>query len=252
MAVRKVEIRRDAEGQYSFDPPAPVTLGPGDWVWWQFKDIPAGRALFIQFQAPSPQFGPFHSVRSLGNDSVIGKGNTGHAGPYSYRVLLLNPKTGEPEFSQYQEDGIDNQGQVDTSPVAFVQYTAHSADPIRVTPDSLRLNAGDTATWVIRGLEEGMFVTFNFTNAADTADDTASANRTGPFSSFFAMADGGSSEERVVRAHATGFMTGAGSDTPPDPIPAQFRYWIHVWNSDGTPAGKHDPVIDNLGPPIPG
>lgn len=110
MAVRKVEIRRDAEGQYSFDPPTPVTLGPGDWVWWQFKDIPAGRALFIQFQAPSPQFGPFHSVRSLGNDSVIGKGNTGNPGPYSYRVLLLNPKPGNPSSPNTRKMGSTTRG----------------------------------------------------------------------------------------------------------------------------------------------
>lgn len=255
MSVHKVKIS-DAGGSLSFDPPQ-VTLAPGDWVWWSYPDIPAGRLLFIQFQ--EPRFGPFHSVRSLGNDSVIGKGNTGQTGTYSYRALLLDPKTEAMVVSDYQEARIINQsGQADTSPEAQVLVTpargAGSSSPrvdVQVTPDTLSLNAGDTATWVISGpgLTADMFVTFDFTLESD---GSASKNRTGPFASFFTTAGGDRGDGQAeIRAHATGFLTGAGAHTPPESIPARFQYNIRVWSTEGGPIGGHDPVIDNLGPPIP-
>jgi plastocyanin len=255
MSVHRVEIR-DTGGILSFDPPQ-VTLAPGDWVWWSYPDIPAGQALFLQFQGA--RFGPFHSVRSLGNDSILGKGNTGQTGTYSYRAVLLDRKTETVVVSGYQEAGIVNQaGQVDTSPEARVVVTpvpgAGSSNPrvdVQVIPDTLSLNAGDTATWVISGpgLTADMLVTFDFTL---DPDGTASKNRTGPFSSFYTMAGGVQGGEEVeIRAHATGFLTGAGTHTPLESVPARFHYNIRVWSTAGGPIGGHDPVIDNLGPPIP-
>lgn len=248
MAVRMVKVS-DAGGSLSIEP-LQVTLLAGDWVWWRFSNVPAGYVPFIQITS-SGRFGPFHSMGSLGNDSVVGKGNTGQAGPYSYRALLLDPATGA-TITSGSEGTIDNKAtEVDTSPEARVVVTPNpdpQAEPgflVEITPFTLCLNAGDTATWTVSGLQEDMFVTFHF---VEDEEGTSSKNRTGPFASFTGMAGGGAGE---VRAHATGFMTGAGSHTPPASIPARFRYGIRVWSAAGDPLGGHDPAIDNLGPPIP-
>lgn len=244
MAVHQVLVH-NAEGSLSFDPTL-TPLAQGDWVWWSFLDVPAGFIPFIQFQAPAPLFGPFHSARSRGNDSVIGKGNTGVPGMYTYRAVLLDPETEQMITSAwlggiYNEVTSDN---ADTSPEAFATYHpgAPAGQQITVTPDSLCLNNGDTALWVVSGLQEGMFVTMHF----DAPEGGRSANRSGPFAALCAVAGGAAGE---MRLHGTGFMTEAGSDTP---IPARFSYTIKVWDADGTLLGSHDPAIDNLGPPIPG
>jgi hypothetical protein len=205
----------------------------------------------IQFDPSHPQ-GPFHSARSLGNDAVIGKGNTGMPGMYFYRAILIEPNEHEVIVSvtpgRIENTVTADPDQTDTSPEAVVTYDSLEPAPderVKIKPEKLYLNTGDTATWVVSGLEEGMFVTFHF----ETLEGGTSTNLTGPFASFSAMA-GGAGE---VRAQGTGFMKGAGaSGTPPESIPAHFQYKIRVWNADGTPAGGHDPAIDNLGPPIPG
>ncbi len=249
MSVHQVEVR--VVGESLAFTPTHTTLAQGDWVWWHFSHVPAGYVPFIQFQ--DPQLGPFHSVRSLGNDAVIGKGNTGQSGTYTYRAILLDPDTGTTMTSGYVGE-IDNQvEEADTSPEAQVVVTPNpDLSPgapkylVDVTPDTLCLNAGDTAIWAVSGLEPDTFITFHFEKSDD---HTTSTNRTGPFAAFIGMAGGGNGE---LRAHATGFMTGAGSPTPPESIPARFTYWIDVWSVQGEHLGGHDPVIDNLGPPIPG
>lgn len=246
MSVHQIEVRQTG-GSLSFAP-THTTLAPGDWVWWHFSHVPAGYVPFIQFEGS--QLGPFHSVRSLGNDAVIGKGNTGQPGAYTYRAILLDPETGATMTSGYVGE-IDNQVEdVDTSPEAQVVVTPIlGSNPrrveVRITPDTLRLNTGDTASWTVSGLEPDTFMTFHFEKADD---GTTSTNRTGPFAAFMGMAGGGNGE---LRAHATGFMTGAGSPTPPETIPARFSYWINVWSVQGEHLGGHDPAIDNMGPPIP-
>ena len=248
MAVRSVKV--SVTGESLSIEPLQVTLLPGDWVWWRFSNIPAGYLPFIRFTS-SGHFGPFHSAGSLGNDSVFGKGNTGQVGQWSYRALLLDPATGA-TITSGSEGEIDNRAtEVDTSPEAQVVVTRNpdpQAEPrflVDIIPSALCLNAGDTASWTVSGLEDGMFVTFHF---IEDESGTTSKNRTGPFASFFGMAG---SEAGHIRAHATGFMTGAGAHTPPASIPARFRYGIRVWSAAGDPLGGHDPVIDNLGPPIP-
>lgn len=247
MAVHQVVVS-DVGGSLSFVP-TQVTLAPGDWVWWSFLNVQAGFRPFIQFQGTDRQ-GPFHSVRSLGDDAVIGKGNTGQPGTYLYRPILLDPQAEvmitSGSLGQIVTEVLLGQ-EVDTSPEAFVTYhpQAPADEKIEVKPDRLRLNTGDTASWVVSGLAEGLIVTFHF----NTPEGGTSANRTGPFASFSVVAGGGPGQ---MRMYGTGFMTGAGSDTPPESIPAEFSYTIKVWNAEGELVGHHDPAIDNLGPPIPG
>ncbi len=225
--------------------PSEIELSDGDWVRWIFPDLPSDQFGFVFFL---PRFGPFHSLRSFSNTQVLGKGNVGLAdlagNRYDYTAMIL--RAGEKDPIATGVGTITNKAtRVDTAPEVFVTYDPTPglklSEAIKVIPDPVSLNPGDTATWYFVNLPEGAFANFLF-----VPDSLAPSLRVanGPFMDFYAC-DG--SGPVTVRASGTGF---AAAPLPENEAwPRNFTYHLEVRNPEGVLIGSHDPVIDNLGVP---
>ena len=214
-------------------------VNDGDWVLWQFPELKDNQFGFIFFNT---RFGPFHSLRSLGNTAVVGKGSTGSGpGSYDYTAMILQAGSRDPIATG---DGkITSQAtQVDTSPDVLVTYNPAPgltlAEAITVTPDPVRLNPGDTATWYFSNLPEGAFANFLFLL------EGMPPSQNGPFVNFYAARG---SDPSSVRASGTGFAIAPVGEV--QSWPAKIIYLVELRNQDGVLLGNHEPVIDNLGVP---
>jgi hypothetical protein len=181
------------------------------------------------------QFGPFQYIeRSSGG--LVALGNTGFAGSYPYILTLLDEDG--PVFTSAEVVITNLASTPDTSPEAVIQYqppVVQGLPPtLLVTPNPLSLEVGRTATWRIKGIPAGHFVTFRF-------DDVHPA--TGPFASLSLSRGVGD----CWRANATDFLFDL---APLIPLPAQISYHVALRNAQGQVLVSHDPVIEPLGPPI--
>jgi hypothetical protein len=230
---KKVSVVWD--GTYLKIEPNDIELGDGDWVRWSFEGIEKNDFGFISFQT---RFGPFHSLRSFANASVLGKGNTGPANvnAYPYQAMILDPNADVPVA---QAGGTINNvaSKTDTAPEVLVYYNADTKT-LQLAPETLGLNPGDTATWYFMNLPDDAFACFRFDPLVPGMSETF-----GPFVDFYACGGNGLVD---VRASGTGFAA----------LPAMaendsFTYHIQVRDSQGKLLASHDPAIDNLGPPPP-
>ena len=225
--------------------PETLDLNDGDWVEWKFWGLEEGEFGFISFKPETGKFGPFHSLRSHGRDSFLGKGNKGEGEKtYDYLALVLNLK--EDHALASGSGTISNHvSQEDTTPDIKVIYN-EQAGTINVIPQEARLNVGDTATWYFEGVPSNAFVCFKF-GSATAADGTLIEEMdvaSGPFVAFNACKDEGG----TVQASGMGFVAAI----PPYRWAKQFQYHLQVRKWDGELLAGHDPIIDNLGPPAPG
>ncbi len=237
-------VEEDTRKLLRINPPD-VELNNGDWVRWTFPPLPDDQFGFVFFNT---RFGPFHSLRSAGNSAVLGKGNIGSVSlagtsdhnQYNYTAMIL--RMGERDPIATGAGKITNQAtRVDTSPEVFVTYDPDPKLPlsqaIKVIPDPVSLNPGDTATWYFSNLPEGAFANFLFTL------DGVQTPANGPFVNFYAMSGG----LAAVQASGTGFAVVPLGEN--QPWPAKITYYLEVRNLEGVLIGSHDPVIDNLGVP---
>ncbi|MFP5285850.1 MAG: hypothetical protein ACLGI9_08945, partial [Thermoanaerobaculia bacterium] len=93
----------------------------------------------------------------------------------------------------------------------------------------------DTATWHFRGFPPGYFATLQFDPAQDI-----------PFAHFYITAPLPDQPTGTFQAHGIGFAL---AGVPP--AGSSLNYHVQVRKPNGTIASGDDPVIDNLGPPIP-
>ena len=217
-----------------------ISYKPRDWVVWRFLNIPPDSFGYLGFDN-APALGPFHILRSDSHAVLVGKGNTGAAAgtTFGYKAMLLDRPVAPPE---------EPSGVLATSPDAFViQESAvrdstpditviyKEGEALEVVPSEIGLNPGDTATWHFREFPPGYFATLQF--------DPAQGN---PFSHFYVTAPLPDQPDGTFRAHGIGF---ASAGVPA--VGASLNYHVQVRKPDGTIASDKDPVIDNLGPPIP-
>jgi hypothetical protein len=232
-----VRVTYDGTGLLKISDEPTTPLQEGDWIAWHFENLEPGWLPYIRF---ATRFGPFHSLRSFPGGYLLGKGNTGVSGDYPYTAWVLDPASSKPVASA---DGtIGNAASTpDTSPEARVVFDESLPEPerLKVDPPVLRLNPGDTATWVVSGIPDGAFVTFDF----GTREGSSEPMR-GPFTAFYLVPG---DEKGSARACGIGFVT----KTEPKPSRSTYSYNIRVWDEKGTHLGWHDPAIDNIGPPIP-
>jgi hypothetical protein len=124
----------------------------------------------------------------------------------------------------------------DTSPDAIVQFEpaapSESEPTLLVTPNSLSVEVMRTATWHIKGVPAGHFVTFRF---------DIERPLTGPFSSFSLSRGSGD----CWRATGTDFLF----DHPSSPLPSSIVYFVSLRDAEGNELATADPVIEPLGTP---
>lgn len=220
--------------------PDPLDLEDGDWVEWQFPELQDGQFGFISFEPSVPKFGPFHSLRSHGNRSFLGKGNTAVRAENRYVALILDLGREDPVASG--SGTIKNLAlNRNTAPDITVTYVPKGPENpenpiIHVSPDPVPLNVGDTATWWFVNTPANSFACFKF----ESADGNHTA---GPFVAFSANSGG----TGTVQASGMGFV----ALIPPDQWPKTFTYYVELRSWDGKFLAGHDPMIDNLGPPVP-
>ncbi|HEX4965830.1 MAG TPA: hypothetical protein VF173_33790 [Thermoanaerobaculia bacterium] len=237
MAEQRVNITQTGSQLIIDSSPA---VKDGDWVLWQFPEMLDNQFGFVFFQN---RFGPFHSLRSLGNTVVVGKGNVGSVPPdsasYDYTAMILQTEVADPIATG--AGTITNQAtREDTSPEVLVAYNPDlpPSQAITVTPDPVSLNPGDTATWYFSNLPDGAFANFLFKL------DGMPSSRNGPFVNFYAV---GGSGPVTLRASGTGFAVAPLGEI--QAWPAKIIYYFEIRNQDGVLIGSHEPVIDNLGVP---
>lgn len=222
--------------------PDRIELADGDWVQWEFPELAAGQFGFISFAQPLPRLGPFYSLRSYSNNLFLGKGNKGTPGDFPYTALILHP---DQKTAIASATGtINNQSRVkNTSPEIEVTY---EDGVLNLCPEPLRLNTGDTATWRFVNLPDDAFACFQFDPVTDSQGKTVqgTTGASGPFLAFNACRIDGAG---VVEASGMGFTAAI----PVDQRPKQFTYHLQLRRWDGTFLAGHDPIIDNLGPPVP-
>lgn len=222
-----------------------LDLEAGDWVEWKFHGLSQGEFGFISFKPEAGKFGPFHSLRSHGTDSFLGKGNKGEGEKtYDYLALILN--LNDDKAAASGNGTIHNHvSQKDTTPDIKVIYD-EQAKTITVIPNEVCLNVGDTATWYFEGVPHHSFVCFKFgsATAADGTPVEEMDGASGPFVAFNACKD----EAGMVQASGMGFVAAI----PPYRWARKFQYHLQVRDWDGRLLAGHDPIIDNLGPPAPG
>ncbi len=239
-----VTVSLDSNNILTIDLPE-VQVDAGDWVQWTFEGLQEDEFGFISFAPPLPRFGPFHSLRSLRPGSVLGKGNKGGTvgDTYGYRALVLNLSQPAAVASSVGMI-INNAYKENTAPDIQVSYcTGDDGLPqLVVSPDPVGLNTGDTATWRFSNLPENAFACFKF-----EAVTAGMPQQLGPFIAFSACNGEEEDEEGViVEASGTGFAVGGtGIQTV-----ESFTYYIEIRDWSGQRLASHEPVIDNLGPPI--
>lgn len=215
-----------------------IELIDGDTVEWIFQNVPSGDQVqvYIHFHVPSNQpFGPFQGLKPSGH-SVIGVGNSGVPGMYSYTALVLNQDG--PLATSEEVAVIGNlSDKVDTVSVALglIVYTPGDPPAVVVTPPILRIHGVHTVVWLIEGLPDEYFVNFHF-------GDFFLDSMNGPFSSFVLSRSYGNTRLAV----GTGF--GSGSRTQGAPLDS-IPYFVSVRNSLGTMTASDDPTIEPLGTP---
>ena len=240
MGQKIVKVLRK-QGALSMEPER-IELADGDWVQWEFPDLAEGQFGFISFAPPLARLGPFHSLRSYSNNLFLGKGNKGILGDFAYTALILHPD--EKNAIASGTGTITNRsGKKNMSPDIEVSY---DNGVITVRPEPLCLNAGDTATWRFVNLPDDAFACFQFDPVTDSQGNPVpgTAGASGPFLAFNACRVDGAG---VVEASGMGFTAAI----PVDQRPGQFTYHLQLRRWDGTFLAGHDPIIDNLGPPVP-
>lgn len=224
-----------------------IIYSPGDWVIWEFRNIPPNSLGYLRFENASP-LGPFHSLRSGSGDSLIGKGNVGATADttFLYRVMLLSRNKDEGEEGLLATlpgcSVIQKAAPPDTSPDVTVTFEGEG-QLLDVRPSSLCLNTGDTATWHFQKFPEGYFATLQF--VPETGPNQPDPHPY-PFVDFYVVAPPPGQPGGNFEAHGIGFGMGEALD-----VGAQLHYHVQVRRPDGTIASNDDPIIDNLGPPIP-
>lgn len=217
--------------------PEDLELGDEDWVWWSFAGMEEGDFGFVSFQ---DRFGPFHSLQSFTNAGVLGKGNVGldNGSTYPYWAMILDPNSNKP-IASAQARVKNLATKRDTTPEVLVYYKSDT-QTLEVTPDPLRLNTGDTATWYFMNLPPGAFACFQFEPVVFGMNEAF-----GPFTTFYAS---GGNVLANVRASGTGFASRP--EIAENPV-LTYTYKIQLRDSQGNQLASHDPAIDNLGPPPP-
>ncbi len=218
--------------------PQEIAVVNGNWVAWYFENLQPGWLPHIRF---ATRFGPFHSLRSWYESDqepgFIGKGNIGpgELERFTYTAWALDPAAGGPRASG--TGTIHNAATLpNTSPEARVTFNpnAPKSERIQVSPELLRLNPGDTATWEVSGMPPGAFATMHF--------KTPEGSPMRPFAAFYLVPGDG---QGTARASGIGFAV-----KQDEPVPDRFTYSVCVWGADGKLLDGHDPTIDNIGPPI--
>lgn len=113
----KILVEPAGDGRLTTTPELAV-IRTGDTVEWIFQGFAATpqwvpRVSFLQAPAGShvvaPHFGPFTSL-TVEEDRVIGAGNNGVIGEFSYLVQAIDATTGEPLHSAVKDPGVANGG----------------------------------------------------------------------------------------------------------------------------------------------
>lgn len=224
--------------------PSEIDYSPGDWVVWTFLNIPPGSFGYLRFDN-APALGPFHSLRAPSNDVVIGKGNIGtneDESTFTYDAMLLTRQVTPEEdgllaVSLKKGSVLQTRALPDTTPDVVVTFKG-KGQLLDVQPSPLRLNTGDTATWHFEGFPDGYFATLQF--------DMPEQPPAHPFSDFYVIAPQPGQPTGRFQANGIGFGTNVALK-----VGESLSYHIQVRDSLGQIASNDDPLIDNLGPPIP-
>lgn len=243
MTVHKVSVtfNPNHSNPLTVDPPN-VDLQEGDQVFWQFNELPPGCVGGIHFEQP---LGPFSSIQLVDRRQFLGVGNVGlpqgaASVPFRYRAQVLTASQPLAVSSEPLPTITNLPQPQDTSPQIIVQIDSSTRQPT-AQQQNLSLNIGDTATWHIFGLPADHFVTLFFPGHPDEP-------LLGPFRAAFWTRAVTGDDMNEIRGSASGFGLRLNQ---PLATGAQITYNIQVRSADGAVVGSDDPVIDNLGEPVP-
>lgn len=214
--------------------PSSVQLNSGDVLAWSFQNVPSDCVPGILFDS-NAGFGPLQDM-ALGGNLILGRGNNGQTGTYSYIPQLLDAsgvRAASPQTGSVQNLSSTQ----DTSPMTVIPcQIQEGTNAVTIGDiDTLNLFTGDTAFWVVTGLNSNFFVNFRFLlSSGDLA--------TGPFESlvFNNGLDGNGSA--MVAAIGLNFKLPTDASNP-------LTYHVEVRDTSGVVVAHQDPQIDNLGAP---
>ena len=228
MLMRKtVKVDYDETSSTLTLDPSSVQLAQGDWVEWQFSNVPQGCIPWISFEG----LGPFQCLQLVPNTTTVqGKGNVGTNASYTYTAWLLT--YGGVSAKSDSAVVVNLQQAPNTSPEVVVRYHDGLLD---VQPEELTLSPGDTAIWNVFGLPADHFVILQFDRLASAAHPEAL------FESFL----------NCRPVDPSGGVLICGINFNAFGNASEYTYHIEVRDSSGMVVASHDPTIDNLGlPPL--
>lgn len=238
-----VEVRycKDDQGAFLTVEPTDFALGCGQCVVWKFLDVPSDLA-FVPTLRFEPRLGPFHVLRTAPDlPGVVGKGNTGKKGQYTYFATIVfgPPKTPEIVSSRASAT-VDNRAtHVDTTPEVRVRYVPGKdggKGHLHAEPHVLQLSDGDSPFWTFYDLPaEGSVYLY-----APESPEGARHPLIGPFQSLTSLRSAGG-DPRVSQ-----FIVATGQGQSP---PGLYVYHLELVGAGGETLAIGDPVIDNGGPP---
>lgn len=136
-----------------------LLIRPGDRLMWDFIDIPAGWAPWIQFKpdgGPRAFLGPFSSLTQLGNGIWAAVASNAPQGSFTYRASIqkglgLDWQTGSSALSSSQaaitvhSDPVPEPARFRVSPLDGEQ------DKLKVEPLTQSLQSGQSVIWTFEG-----------------------------------------------------------------------------------------------------
>ena len=205
---------------------------PREPVVWDIQGLPAGAYVRVEWSSQlggRPPLGPFAELL-YGEGMVVGRGDQGHpeGRTYAYQVLLETGPTTKPLRSEVCEI-VTLPSRAHPGTNVAVRY---AAGELEVEPLVIAANTGNVVTWYFADFPADVYPVILFQENAPY----------GPFASLSLSAPP-LLDEAGVRYVIAGEIASTGVES--------WFYTVQARDADHQLlAERHDPGIDNMGPPI--
>lgn len=228
---------KDGEAAALTVEPEMLEIGPEprEPVVWSLQGLPKGASARLEWSSHlggDPPLGPFTNLL-YSEDSIVGRGDKGrsetHVYPYAI-VIESAPGTadGTPAMRSEPCTLVATAARPSSTPNAVVAY---AEGRLAVEPLMISVSTGNIVTWFFEGFPEDVYPAIRFV-------------KDGPFGPFSALTL--AATEITAEAGVTYIISGEVTSTASEP----FFYILEARDRDHQVlAERHDPGIDNMGPP---
>jgi len=213
-----------------------IKAEPREPVVWTLQGLPEGAVAVLHWLSPlggDPPLGPFNSLL-YASSYIEGRGDAerAEARVYAYDVLVEKAAQGDAIARSARCTLATAAAEASTQPSAVVTYRDGRLE--EVEPLVITASTGDVVTWFFEGFPEDLYPVIRFPAGPPF----------GPFASLTLSATA-VTEGAGVRYTMTGAVASESKGL--------LHYIVEVRNADRQIlAERHDPGIDNMGPPTPG